>query len=106
MWKTFLFSRVTQTIGEQAMSGQLPRCRERQGDGGEGGWRTIKEILRSLMVFSGYVRLCGKATLPEDLNLCGPGAGATENKQCLLVIRTSLRHTKSRAQIGFTSGPG
>lgn len=67
--------------------------------------RAIKETLRSLMVFSGYVRLCGKATPPEGLNLCGPGAGATENKQCLLVIRTSLRHAKSRAQIGFMSGP-
>lgn len=79
---------------------------EKERRGGERKKRAIKEILRSLMVFSGYTRLCGKATPPEALNLCGPGAGATENKQCLLVIRTSLRHTKSRAQIGFMFGPG
>lgn len=103
MWKALFFTGESKYIAEQAVSGQLPGCREREGGGEE---RAIKEILRSLMVFSGYVRLCGKATPPEALNLCGPRAGATENKQCLLVIRTSLRHTKSRAQIGFMSGPG
>lgn len=107
MENLFFFSPVNQTIAEKASSGQLPGCRERgEGGGGERKKRAIKEILRSLMVFSGYTRLCGKATPPEALNLCGPGAGATENKQCLLVIRTSLRHTKSRAQIGFMFGPG
>lgn len=33
--------------------------------------------------------------MPEGLNLCGPGAGATENKQCFPVIRILLRRTKS-----------
>lgn len=82
------------------MLGQLPGCRERERGEGEGGKSQIFDV------FSRYVRLCGKATPPEALNLCGPGAGATENKQCLLVIRTSLRHSKSRAQIGFMFGPG
>lgn len=39
--------------------------------------------------------------MPEGLNLCGPGATATENKQCLPVIRTLLRRTDSAAWIGF-----
>lgn len=61
--------------------------KKERGEGG-GGNQGNAQIFD---VFSGYVRLCGKATPPEALNLCGPRAGATENKQCLLVIRTSLR---------------
>lgn len=66
-----------------------------------------RKTLRSLMVFSGYVKLWGKATVPEGLNLCGPGASATENKQCLPVIRTLLRHTKSPSLDGvYVQGEG
>lgn len=39
--------------------------------------------------------------MPVGLNLFGPRASVTENKQCFPVIRTLLRHTKPPVKVGF-----